>query len=261
MTEATAADALTLDSAGASGAPVALVTGGSRGIGRAIVMELARAGAKVAFTWWADDGAPEVVREAEALGAEVVAIEADVADFGQAQDVVRQVEAALGPLSFLVNNAGTTRDGVVWKMDEAAWDAVLDVNLKGCFNYLRAVSTGMRERRHGRIVNIASINGMRGKFGQANYAASKAGVIGLTKSVARELGPSNINVNAVAPGLIETRMARELPEEVRERARQETVLGRLGTPEDVAGVVRFLCSRASRHITGECIKIDGGQYL
>jgi 3-oxoacyl-[acyl-carrier protein] reductase len=252
---------LELDALGGSGPPVALVTGGSRGIGRAVVLDLAKAGARVFFTWWRDSGAPEVVAEARAYGTAVGEFEADVADCTRAGDVVSAIEKEFGPPSILVNNAGITRDGVVWKLDEEAWDEVLDVNLKGTFNYIRAVAGGMRTRRAGRIVNIASINGMRGKFGQSNYSASKAGVIGLTKSVARELGPSNINVNAVCPGLIDTQMARELPDEIREKARQETVLGRLGEPEDVAAVVRFLCSRAARHITGECIKVDGGQYL
>ncbi|MBM3266910.1 MAG: 3-oxoacyl-ACP reductase FabG [Candidatus Sericytochromatia bacterium] len=252
---------LDLDPLGGSGSPVALVTGGSQGIGRAIVLDLASAGARVAFTWWRDDGAAEVVREAQAIGATVTAYEADVADCDRAREVVADLDTSVGPPSILVNNAGITQDGVVWKLAEEAWDAVLDVNLKGCFNYIRAVASGMRTRNAGRIVNIASINGMRGKFGQSNYSASKAGVIGLTKSVARELGPCNINVNAISPGLIDTRMCRALPEEIREKARQEAVLGRLGQPEDVAGVVRFLCSRAARHITGEVIKVDGGQYL
>ncbi len=252
---------LELDTLGGSAEPVALVTGGSRGIGRSIVLDLAAAGAKVAFTWWRDDGAAGVMREAAALGAQIKAYEADVADHQRARGIVDAVGRDLGPPAFLINNAGITHDGVVWKLDEAAWDEVLDVNLKGSFNYIRAVAAGMRERRGGRIVNICSINGLRGKFGQSNYSASKAGLVGLTKSVARELGPSNVNVNAVAPGLIETQMARELPDEIREKARQEAVLGRLGQPEDVAAVVRFLCSRAARHITGEVIKVDGGQYL
>ncbi len=169
--------------------------------------------------------------------------------------------AELGGLHILVNNAGITRDGVIWKMDEEQWDLVLGVNLKGCFNYIRAASPIFREQRFGKIVNIASINGMRGKFGQANYAASKAGIIGLTKTVARELGKYNVNVNAIAPGMIETDMTQSLSEEVKQQSVSEIVLGRFGQPEDIAEAVAFLVSEKARHITGEIMKVDGGQYI
>ena len=185
----------------------------------------------------------------------------DVAPGFQAAAVVRRVLTEFGGLHILVNNAGITRDGVVWKMTEEQWDAVIDVNLKGCFNFIRAVSTLFREQKEGKIVSIASINGMRGKFGQANYAASKAGIIGLTKTVAKELGKSNVNVNAIAPGMIETDMTHELSEEVKQQSRAEIVLGRFGQPEDVANTVAFLVSERAKHITGVVLKVDGGQYI
>lgn len=242
--------------------PIALVTGGSRGIGRAIVLALVKAGAKTAFTYSKDkEKALLLSCEAERVGGEAIFFQADACDFARAGEVVREVTEKFGSPTILVNNAGIARDGVIWKMEEKAWDDVIDLNLKGCFNYIRAVSSGMREDKEGKIINITSINGLRGKFGQSNYSASKAGIIGLTKSVARELGASNINVNAVAPGMILTDMFENLPLPIRENARKETLLGRLGLPEDVANVVLFLCSNAAKHITGEVIKVDGGQYL
>jgi 3-oxoacyl-[acyl-carrier protein] reductase len=167
----------------------------------------------------------------------------------------------LGGLDILVNNAGVNRDGVIWKMAEDQWDEVIAIDLKGTFNYIRAAAPKFKEQRSGKIVNVTSINGLRGKFGQSNYTAAKGGVIALTKTVARELGRFSVNVNAIAPGLIETDMVREAPEKVRELALSEIVLGRLGTPEEVAWVVTFLCSEMARHITGEIITVDGGQYI
>jgi len=243
---------------------VALVTGGRQGIGREIAIGLAREGADVAIVDVAagvSDGIAGVVAQIEALGRRGLALEADVADFAAAQRVVRQVIETLGRLDILVNNAGINRDAVLWKMTEEQWDAVIEVDLKGCFNYLRAVAPVFKEQGYGKIVNITSINGLRGKFGQANYTAAKAGVIGLTKTAARELGRYNINVNAVAPGLTETEMMLKAPESVRQQALAETVLGRLAEPEDIANVVVFLCSEKARHITGEVIKVDGGQYI
>ncbi len=243
---------------------VALVTGGRQGIGRAIAVGLARDGTDVAIVdvvATGSDGVAGVVAEIEALGQRALALEADVADFAAAHRIVRQVLETLGRLDILVNNAGINRDGVLWKMTEEQWDAVIDVDLKGCFNYIRAVAPVFKEQGYGKIVNITSINGLRGKFGQANYAAAKAGIIGLTKTAARELGRYNVNVNAVAPGLTETQMMRNAPESVRQQALAETVLGRLAEPEDIANVVVFLCSERARHITGEVIKIDGGQYI
>lgn len=247
---------------GRHGAPVALVTGASRGIGRAIALALARAGADLALTYNESASAAEQVRdEALSFGRQALCLQANAADHARALQVVEEIVATLGTPGILVNNAGATRDGVIWKMAESAWDDVIDLNLKGCFNYIRAVAPAMRAAGGGRIVSITSINALRGKFGQSNYTASKAGIIGLTKTVAREMGRSGVTVNAVAPGLIETEMAQALPDDVRDRALAETVLGRLGSVEDVAAAVLYLCSRGARHVTGEVLKVDGGQYL
>jgi 3-oxoacyl-[acyl-carrier protein] reductase len=241
---------------------VALVTGGSRGIGAAIVEDLAAHGVEVAFTFHTQrERAEEVRRKVEAMGVRALAIQADAAIFAEAQRAVAETLKTLGRLDILVNNAGINRDGVIWKMSEEDWDLVINTNLKGYFNMVRAVAPHFKEQKSGRIVNITSINGMRGKFGQSNYSAAKAGIIGLTKAVARELGAFGVTVNAVAPGLIETDMVREAPETVRQKALAEIVLGRLGQPEDVAFAVTFLCSERARHITGEVIRVDGGQYI
>ncbi len=244
---------------------VALVTGGSLGIGRATVLALAREGADVAFTYLGtrhqSDEPQLVINEVKKLGRRALAMESDVSRSEEAVKVVESVCTAFGRIDILINNAGINRDGVLWKMTEEQWDAVIDVNLKGCFNYIRAVSPKFREQKHGKIVSVSSINGMRGKFGQANYAASKAGIIGLTKSAARELGPSNVNVNAVAPGFVQTDMTQALPEQIRRQALQETVLERFALPEDVAEVIVFLASEQARHVTGEVVRVDGGQYL
>ena len=240
----------------------AIVTGGSLGIGAAIARELARQGANVALNYRRHDAeAKQVVAEIEALGRKGLAVQADVASFADAQRMVAQVAEAFGGLDILVNNAGVNRDSVIWKMTESQWDEVLDTNLKGYFNYIRAVVEIFRAQNSGKIVNITSINGLRGKFGQTNYSAAKAGIIGLTKALARELGRSSVNVNAVAPGLIETDMMKDAPPKVIEAALAEIVLGRLGKPEEVAAVVAFLCSEAARHITGHVIQVDGGQYI
>ena len=238
---------------------VAIVTGGGAGIGRAIALDLASHGAELMIVDWREAGA--AVNEIKRLGRRAAATQVDVARFADAQSAVDAVVKNFGRLDILINNAGINRDGVVWKMTEEQWDAVIDVNLKGCFNFIRAAAPLFKEQASGKIVNITSINGLRGKFGQANYAASKAGIIGLTKTVARELGKFNVNVNAVAPGMIETEMARAMPQEAKDKALAEIVLSRLGQPEDVARVVTFLCSDAARHITGEVIKVDGGQYI
>ncbi len=243
----------------------ALVTGGSLGIGRATVLALAQEGADIALTYLGfrkDRGeVNDLIGAVQEMGRKCLAVESDVSKFGGAQEVVGRVMEKLGGLHILVNNAGITRDGVVWKMEEDQWDAVIDVNLKGCFNYIRAVSPLFREQKAGRIVNIASINGLRGKFGQANYSASKAGIIGMTKTVAKELGRYGVTVNAIAPGMIETDLTGGLSEEVRQQARSEIVLGRFGKPEDVAGLILFLVSDKGAFITGEVIKVDGGQYI
>jgi 3-oxoacyl-[acyl-carrier protein] reductase len=241
---------------------IALVTGGGRGIGRAIVLELAASGADVAFTFRENAAqAEEVVSQLEHLGRRGQAYQADVTDFAAAQRVVEQVISTWGRLDILINNAGIHKNEVIWAIDEDQWDDVLDVNLKGTFNYTRAVAPIFRGQNGGKIVSIASIHGLRGRPAGPNYSAAKAGVIGLAKSVARDLGPYGVNVNVVAPGIVETDMVRNLAEEVRARFIGDTVLGRIGQPEDVAYLVAFLCSDRARHITGEVIKVDGGQYI
>lgn len=241
---------------------VAIVTGGSMGIGRAIALDLAANGAAVALNYRKHaEEANAIVAEIERMGPRGLAVRADVASFADAQQMVQTVKEKLGRLDILVCNAGVNRDGVVWKMSEEQWDEVLAINLKGYFNYIRAAAPVFKEQASGKIVNITSINGLRGKFGQSNYSAAKAGIIGLTKAVARELGRFNVNVNAVAPGLIETDMMKDAPADVKDKALAEIILGRLGAPEEVAHVVTFLCSDLARHITGEVIKVDGGQYI
>ena len=236
----------------------ALVTGGAAGIGAAIALGLAREGCDVAIVDRKADGSLDAI---QALGCKGLALAADVRDPAAAARAVEDVLRAFGRLDILVCSAGITADATVWKMTEPQWDEVIAVNLKGVFNYNQAAARRFREQKSGKIVNLSSINGLRGKFGQANYAASKAGVIALSKSLARELGKYGVNVNAIAPGMVETAMARALPAAVVEAARAETVLGRLGAPEDCANLAVFLCSDRARHITGEVIVIDGGQYL
>lgn len=240
----------------------AIVTGGSMGIGTAVALCLAREGCDVAINYRRHDAeAKAVVQKVEELGRRGLAIQADVSSHDDAEKMVRSVVKAFGRLDIMVCNAGINRDGVIWKMSESQWDQVITTNLKGYFNYNKAAAIVFKDQKSGKIVNISSINGMRGKFAQANYAASKGGEIALTKSLARELGKFNVNVNAVAPGLVLTDMARGMPPEARGTSLSETVLGRLATPEDCAHLVAFLCSDMARHITGEVIKIDGGQYI
>jgi 3-oxoacyl-[acyl-carrier protein] reductase len=241
---------------------VALVTGGRRGIGAAVARALAAEGCDVAIVDRETDAQADSVRRAiEAMGRRAILIGADVREVATAARVVGDIAAQLGRLDVLVSAAGITADGMVWKLTEAKWDDVLDVNLKGCFAYTRAAAAVFKAQRSGRIVNVASINGLRGKPGQANYAASKGGVIAFTKAVAREMGRYDVTVNAIAPGMIETDMTRALPAEVLARAVEESALGRLGTPEDCANLVTFLCSTAARHITGTVITVDGGQAM
>jgi 3-oxoacyl-[acyl-carrier protein] reductase len=241
---------------------VALVTGGSMGIGTAISLDLARNGADVALTYRKhEEEAKAIAGKINEIGQKGKEYKVDVADFEAVQALVGAVTEEFGSVDILVNNAGMNWDGVVWKMTEEQWDAVIDVDLKGTFNFIRAVSPVFREKKSGRIINITSINGLRGKFGQTNYSAAKAGTIGLTKTVARELGRSNVTVNAVAPGMILTDMFKDLPDEFKQKAADETVFNRLGEPDDVAYIVTFLASDMAKHITGEVIKVDGGQYI
>jgi 3-oxoacyl-[acyl-carrier protein] reductase len=240
----------------------AIVTGGSLGIGSAIALTLAREGCNVAINYRRHDTeAKGVVRKIEELGRKGLAIKADVSSYDDAQQMVQTVINEFGRLDILVCNAGINWDGVIWKMTEQQWDTVINVNLKGYFNYNKAAAIVFKDQKGGKIVNISSINGMRGKFAQVNYSASKGGEIAMSKSLARELGKFNVNVNVVAPGMVMTDMAYSIPPEFLTKAMDETALGRFATPEECADVVAFLCSDRSRHITGEVIKVDGGQYM
>ncbi len=241
---------------------VALVTGGSRGIGASVCVELARQGCHVALTYVGEPGeADATVRAIQELGSRALPLEADAADSAATEEAVNRTTAELGGLDLLICNAGITRDAVVWNMSDKAWDDVIAVNLKGYFTFNRAAARLFKDQRRGSIVNISSINGERGKFGQANYTAAKGGVNAMTRTLARELGKFDVNVNAVAPGMVATEMAADLQPEFRNAAVRETMLGRLAEPEDIAHVVAFLCSRFARHITGQVIRVDGGQYI
>ncbi len=240
----------------------ALVTGAGRGIGAAIAKALAQEGCDVTVVDRAvDEGARAVARAIEGSGRKALTIAADVRDFAAAEAAVARTVESFGRLDVLVGNAGIAADAMSWKMSEQQWDDVLDVNLKGCFAYARAAAPVLRERKGGRIVFIASINGLRGKAGQANYAASKAGVVALGKTLARELGRAGVTVNVVAPGMVRTLLTEALPGEVLQRAVDEAALGRIATPEDIADAVVFLCSERARHVTGAVLRVDGGQNI
>lgn len=225
------------------------------GIGLATAETFQKAGDRIFIADRQETPAGQVV--VRASGGELFTI--DVRDFAAAGRVVEQVIEEAGRLDVLVNNAGISRDHVIWKMSEAEWDEVLAVNLKGAFNFLHAAAPVFRQQRSGKVVNVSSINGLRGKAGLANYASAKAGLVALTRTTARELGASNVNVNAVAPGMIETPLTMNLPAEVLEQSKREAALGRLGRPQDVANVIFFLCSEQARQITGQVIVVDGGQ--
>jgi 3-oxoacyl-[acyl-carrier protein] reductase len=240
---------------------VAFITGGARGIGREIALSFAEAGANVAI---ADLNLPEaekVALEIEAQGSRTVVLHLDVTDALKVEEAVNKILDNFTKIDILVNNAGITKDGLLLRMSQHDWDAVLAVNLKGAFNCIKAVSRPMVKQRSGRIINIASIIGMMGNAGQANYAASKAGLIALTKSAAKELAARNINVNAVAPGFIQTEMTAKLPEDLQQKMKEAIALGRFGSPRDVAGVCLFLASEEASYITGQTIVVDGGMMM
>ncbi len=240
---------------------VAVVTGGARGIGRAIAAELAAGGATLALVDVLLDVAETTAAEFRAQGIEAAAFAANVANADDVNRMCDEVIARFGKIDILVNNAGITRDNLIMRMKESDWDAVIAVNLKGTFNCLKAVTRPMMKAHFGRIVNIASVVGVMGNAGQANYSASKAGVIGLTKTAAKELASRNITVNAVAPGYIQTEMTEKVSEAAREAFLTNIPLGRGGLPEDVAKAVRFLCSEDAAYITGQVLHVDGGMVM
>jgi 3-oxoacyl-[acyl-carrier protein] reductase len=240
----------------------ALVTGASRGIGRAIALELAASGCDVAVNYAGNEAAAhQVVAEIETLGRKAFAIKANVGDASQVEDMVAVVLERFGKLDILVNNAGITRDNLLMRMKEAEFDEVINTNLKGVFNCIKAVTRPMMKQRSGRIVNISSVVGAIGNAGQANYVAAKAGVIGMTKSVARELASRNITVNCVAPGFIETEMTDKLSAELKDAMLKQIPLAAFGSPDSVAKAVRFLASDDASYMTGQTLHVDGGMYM
>lgn len=240
----------------------AIVTGGSRGIGKAIALKLAELGANIVVNYTSKpEEAEKVVTAIKEIGREAVAIKADVSKGDDVQRLIDEVEHHFSTIDILVNNAGITRDALLMRMKDEDWDQVMAINLKGTYNCTKAVTRKMMKQKSGKIVNIASVVGVMGNIGQANYAASKAGVIGFTKSIAKELATRGINVNAVAPGFIQTDMTEVLSEEVKESLLAHIPMKQLGTPEDVANAVAFLCSDNARYITGQVLNIDGGMVM
>jgi 3-oxoacyl-[acyl-carrier protein] reductase len=241
---------------------IAIVTGASRGIGRAIALKLAGLGAQVVVNYQSNEAAAfSVVGEIEAGGGRALAVRGDVRDAEDALHLVKATLDAFGRLDILVNNAGTTRDMLLAMMKEADWDTVIDTNLKGCFNCTKAAIRPMMKQRSGRVINITSVSGIMGNPGQANYSAAKAGLIGFTKAVAREIGPRNVTVNAVAPGYVRTDLTADLPAQLVERMLSFTALGREGTAEEIANAVAFLASDAASYITGQVLCVDGGMAM
>jgi 3-oxoacyl-[acyl-carrier protein] reductase len=239
-----------------------LVTGGSRGIGKAIALKFAQLGANVAITYArSKEAADEVVSEMKAKGVNAKAYQADAVDLGKAEEVISDIVNEWGSLDVLVNNAGITKDNLILRMDENAWDDVIQTNLKSVFNYSKAAVKPMMRARGGSIINISSVVGISGNAGQSNYAASKAGIIGFTKSYAKELASRNIRANVVAPGYITTEMTENLSEKVLDAIKSETPLGRPGEPDEVSNTVAFLASSLSSYITGEVIRVDGGMAM
>lgn len=241
---------------------VALVTGAGRGIGRAIAVKLAKEGAFVVVNYnGSKEKALETVEEIKKAGGDAVIYGCNVADFNACGEMITALVKEYGHIDILVNNAGITKDNLLMKMSEEDFDRVIDVNLKGCFNTMRHVSRQLLKQKGGKIINISSVTGVMGNPGQANYCASKAGVIGLTKSAARELGSRGITVNAVAPGFIETEMTKDLSDAIRETMKEQILLKRTGSAQEVAGVVAFLASEAANYITGQVISVDGGMAV
>ncbi len=241
---------------------VAIITGGAQGIGKSIVLKLASEGANCVIIDVDLQSAQNTAKEVEEkYNVKTLVFNVDVSNFSQVQSCVDETVAKFGKVDILVNNAGITKDNLVVRMSEEEWDKVLDVNLKGCFNFIKAVAKHMIKQKSGRIINIASVVGLMGNPGQANYSASKGGVIALTKTVAKELASRGILVNAVAPGFIKTRMTEQLSEEQKKKLQEFIPLNRLGEPEDVANVVWFLCIEESSYITGQVISVNGGMYM
>lgn len=240
---------------------VALVTGAAQGIGKAVALLLARNGADIVISDINLEKAEETAKEVQALGQKALATKVDVATLGDVEKMVEAILAQFGKVDILVNNAGIARDKLILRMTEEDWDAVLNINLKGTFNCTKAVVRHMSKQRSGKIVNIASVVGEMGNAGQGNYAASKAGVIGFTKTIAREFAQRGINVNAIAPGYIETPMTDALPDKAKEELKRLIPMDRLGKPEDVAEAVLFLVSEASSYITGHVLNVNGGIYM
>ena len=237
----------------------ALVTGATRGIGRAIALKFAEDGANVAFTYRSQhEAAQTLVAEIESFGVQAKAYASDAASFEDAHNVVEDVKAVFGRIDILVNNAGITKDGLMMRMDEAQWDAVIDTNLKSAFNFIHACTPIMARQRCGSIINMSSVVGISGNAGQCNYSASKAGLIGLAKSIAKEMGPRGIRANCIAPGFIATDMTEAIPENVRQEWEKQIPLRRGGTPEDVANVALFLASDMAEYVTGQVINCCGG---
>ena len=238
---------------------VALVTGATRGIGRAIALKFASEGADVAFTYRSQaEVAASLTSELEGMGVRAKGYQSDAADFTAAHTIVDDVKSVFGHIDILVNNAGITRDGLMMRMDEQQWDAVIDTNLKSAYNFIHACTPLMARQRSGSIINMTSVVGISGNAGQCNYAASKAGLIGLAKSIAKEMGPRGIRANCIAPGFIDTDMTSSLPEDMRKEWEKQIPLRRCGTPEDVADVALFLASDMSSYVTGQVLNCCGG---
>tara|TARA_B100000809_G_scaffold133591_1_gene131307 strand:- start:264 stop:1010 length:747 start_codon:yes stop_codon:yes gene_type:complete len=240
---------------------IAIVTGASRGIGSAIAHNLSKAGAKVVLISRSIDALKSVESEIKSNGGEAISITADVSNLESFTNAINQVVETWGTVDILINNAGITKDNIILRLKEEDWDAVIDINLKGCFNGIKAVTRPMLKSRSGRIINITSVIGLIGNSGQSNYAASKAGILGLTKSIAKELGPRNITVNAIAPGYIQTEMTDNLDQTSKDNLMKSIPLQRLGKPEEIASLVCFLASEEAAYITGQTLNVDGGMVM